>query len=176
MRKAVVVVRDGTINVDTKFCSRTKYFTLLPGAAEAVRLLNHAGFMVIVITNQSGIARGFFTTTMLEEVHRHMRILLFDEGARIDALYYCPHLPDDGCECHKPKAGLAMYAIEDFDIDVENSVVVGDNGSDMAVGKALGCLAIQVGDNPSRPGQKGDVRVKDILEAARLIIERDNGR
>lgn len=99
MNKAVFLDRDDTICRDVGYCRRPEDLELLPGAAEGIRLLNNAGFKVIVITNQSGIARGYFDEKTLHEIHKKMKRDLSRSGARLDAIYFCPHHPDEGCRC-----------------------------------------------------------------------------
>ena len=104
--RAVFLDRDGTIARDVPYCSRPEDLELLPGVGEAIRLLNEHGFMVVIITNQSGIARGYFTEEMLERIHQKLKNDLAKSGAHVDAIYYCPHHPGEGCDCRKPKPAL----------------------------------------------------------------------
>ena len=99
--RAVFIDRDGTMAKDAHYCSRPEDFELFPNTAKGIRLLNKKGFKVIVITNQSGIARGYFTRETLAKIHEKMERELAEEGAWVDAIYYCPHHPDDGCDCRK---------------------------------------------------------------------------
>lgn len=109
--RVVFIDRDGTINRDVSYCSHPDEFELLPKVAEGIRLLNEHGFKVIVVTNQSGIARGYFSEEMLQKIHVKMKEELKKRGAFIDdAIYYCPHHPDDNCDCRKPKPGLLLQA------------------------------------------------------------------
>ena len=147
MNRAVFVDRDGTINRDVPYCSRPEDFELLPGAAEAIRLLNEHSFKVVVITNQSGIARGYFTEEMLAKIHDKMRSELAKHGAHVDAIYYCPHHPDDNCECRKPKPKMVLQAARDLQIDLSQSYVVGDAEMDVELARRAGCKAgIRVGE------------------------------
>lgn len=150
MQKAVFLDRDGTINEYVGFLKNTEEFHLLPGAAEAVRLMNEKGYLVIVVTNQPVVARGEVTEEELERIHCKMETLLGMDGAYVDALYYCPHHPDRGyegevtelkteCSCRKPKAGMLLKASEKYNIDLGNSWMVGDSMIDMQAGKAAGC-------------------------------------
>ncbi len=156
-QKAVFLDRDGTINKYVGFLRNIDDFELLPGAAEAVRRINESGFLAIVITNQPVIARGEVTVEELEEIHNKMERLLGEQGAYIDALYYCPHHPDKGfdgeipelkfdCECRKPKPGMIFKAAEDFNIDISESYMVGDSEIDMMAGKAAGCKLVYIGN------------------------------
>ncbi len=112
--RAVFLDRDGVIARDVHYCRRVEDFEILPAVPEAIKLLNGHGFSVVVITNQSGIARGFFTEATLHQIHRHMERELAGQGARLDAIYYCPHHPDDGCQCRKPRPGLLIKAAQEL--------------------------------------------------------------
>jgi len=144
MYKAVFVDRDGTISRDVPYCSRPEDFELLPTVAEGIRLLNEHGFKVVVVTNQSGIARGYFTEEMLTRIHQKMRHDLAEEEASVDAIYYCPHHPDAGCECRKPNTGLFHKAAAELQVDTANSYVIGDKLLDVAAAKKLNCKAVLV--------------------------------
>lgn len=171
---AVFLDRDGTIaNVDG-FCCSPEEFELLPNAGRAIRLLNEHGFKVIVLTNQSGVARGYFSQDTLFQIHKKMEGELAKEGAYLDGIYCCPHHPNDNCECHKPRPGLALQAIKDHNIDIRNSFIIGDTGADAALGHLLGCRTINVGGKPQRPDQIADIAVPDILSAAKVVINGEN--
>lgn len=149
--KAVFLDRDGTINVEVGYLSDPDELELIPGAAEAVARLNDAGYIVVVITNQSGVARGYFTEEDVAAVNRRMVDVLRPEGARIDGIYYCPHHPEFGsdeyrkdCECRKPNTGMVQRAVEDLDIDVSRSYVVGDHVGDVLLGINAGARSIHV--------------------------------
>lgn len=149
--KAVFLDRDGTINVEVGYLSDPDELELIPGAAEAVARLNDAGFIVVVVTNQSGVARGYFTEEDVAAVNRRMVDVLRPEGARIDEIYYCPHHPEFGsdeyrkdCECRKPNTGMVERAVEDLDIDVSRSYVVGDHVGDVLLGINAGARSIHV--------------------------------
>ena len=144
--KAVFFDRDGTIARDVHYCRRVEDFEILPSVPQAIRLLNQHGFKVVVVTNQSGVARGYFTETTLLQIHQHMKEELAKYDARVDAVYYCPHHPDDGCECRKPKPGLLMKAAQDLGIDLGRSFVIGDSEIDVKAGKAVGCQTVLVTD------------------------------
>ena len=147
VHKAVFIDRDGTIAKDVPYCSRPEDFELLPGAAEGIKLLNEHGFKVVVITNQSGIARGYFTEEMLARIHGKMQKELAKHGAHVDAIYYCPHHPDDNCECRKPKPKMVLQAALHLDIDLSQSYVIGDTEMDVELARQAGCKAgIRVGE------------------------------
>lgn len=151
MSKAVFLDRDGTIARDVHYCRRPEDFELLPAVPEAIRLLNEDGFKVVVVTNQSGIARGYFTEKTLAQIHDKMEVELAKYGAWVDAVYYCPHHPDEGCSCRKPGTALFYKAAREQGIDLESSYVVGDMQMDIDAGKALGCGTVLVTTGPQSP-------------------------
>ena len=169
MNKAVFVDRDGTIAKDVPYCSRPEDFELLPGVAEGIRLLNNHGFKVVVITNQSGIARGYFTEEILAKIHDKMHSELAKHGAHVDDIYYCPHHPDDNCECRKPKPTLILQAALNLDVDLKQSYVIGDSDIDVEMGRRAGCKAcLRVNSN-----NKGDQTANTFHEfeaATRWVI------
>ena len=170
--RAVFIDRDGTIAKNINYCSRPEDFELLPHTAKAISLLNQHGFKVIVITNQSGIARGYFTEEMLAKIHEKMKSELAKEGAWVDAIYYCPHHPDDNCQCRKPEPKLALQAAKDHDIELDSSFVVGDLQMDIDLGKAIGCRTILIGTAPPMNDEnpKSDIVVSDLLTAVQIIV------
>ncbi len=143
-KKAVFVDRDDTIARDVPYCSKPEDMHLFPGVGASIKKLNDAGYLVVVITNQSGIARGYFDEPMLKRIHEKMIADLGADGARLDGIYYCPHHPDDECSCRKPETGLLEKAVKDLGIDIRSSYVVGDAEHDMNLGKKAGCRTIQV--------------------------------
>lgn len=147
-RAAVFLDRDGTIIDDAHYLARPEHVRLRPGAAEAIARLNRAGIPVVVVTNQSGIARGLFTEADYERVHRRMVELLEHEGARIDATYMCPHHPDFGgpCDCRKPGTLLFRRAARDHGLDLARSTSIGDRWRDVAPGLAVGGHGILIAD------------------------------
>jgi histidinol-phosphate phosphatase family protein len=167
VHKAVFLDRDGTIARDVPYCSRPEDFELLPGVAEGIKLLNEHGFKVVIVTNQSGIARGYFTEEMLDEIHDKMITQLAEHGARADAIYYCPHHPDDNCACRKPKPKMVFQAARDLDIDPSQSYVIGDSEMDIELARRAGCKAgIRVGE----PGGTGDWVTASFRDAVEKII------
>lgn len=145
---AVFLDRDGTIIEDTGYPSGRDPMKILPGVPDAISSLNQAGFKVIVITNQSGVGRGYFDKKAIDEFHAILNDLLALSGARIDAYYFCPHAPDENgnpvCNCRKPRTGLLQSAELDHGLDLELSYLVGDKPSDVEAGKQAGCTAIQL--------------------------------
>jgi len=175
MNKAVFLDRDGTMTKDAHYCSRPEDLLLLPNVGEGVSLLNENGFKVAVITNQSGIARGYFNDQILEEIHNKMRRDLARYNASVDAIYYCPHHPDEGCECRKPKPKLAYEAISDLCIDVKQSYFVGDRMMDVQVAKSIGCKSVIIANDLGMGElEKGDISpdyiATDLKSAAKWII------
>jgi D,D-heptose 1,7-bisphosphate phosphatase len=144
MFRAVFLDRDGTITRDVPYCSRPEDLELLPGVGEGIRLLNENGFMVVIISNQSGIARNYFTEAMLQKIHQKMKDDLAKYGAHIDAIYYCPHHPDSGCECRKPKPTLAFRAAKEHHIDLSRSFFIGDKLQDIKAGHLAGCKTLLI--------------------------------
>lgn len=151
MRRAVFLDRDGTINVEKEYLHRIEDFEFIPGVPEAIRRLREAGFLVIVTTNQSGVARGYYPLAAVETLHRHLQAELARQGAAIDAFYVCPHHPTEGvgeyrndCGCRKGKPGMLLQAASDLGIDLSRSWMVGDKAADVEAGKAAGCRSILV--------------------------------
>ncbi len=150
-RPAVFLDRDGTINEQMGYINHISRFRLLPGVGEAIRRLNRRHVPVVVVTNQSGLARGYFPPSLLDEVHGLMHSLLAEQGARIDGLYVCPHHPEAKeerfrrqCDCRKPGTGLLERAAREMDLDLERSFMVGDRWSDLECGARVGATPILV--------------------------------
>ena len=157
-QKTIFLDRDGTINKYVGFLRKEEEFELLPGVAEAVKKINESGYLAIVVTNQPVIARGEVTFEGLETIHNKMETLLGKEGAYLDGIYFCPHHPHSGyegevkelkieCDCHKPKPGMLLKAVEDLNIDLSQSYMVGDGENDIKAGKAAGCKTVLVGED-----------------------------
>lgn len=149
-QKAIFLDRDGTINNYVGFLTQHEDFQLIPGAAEAIRSINKSGYLAIVVSNQPVIARGECTFAELQTIHNRMETLLGQEGAFVDAIYYCPHHPDKGfegeraeykydCDCRKPKPGLLLRAAKEWNIDLSESFMIGDSQRDIEAGKIAGC-------------------------------------
>lgn len=181
VRRAVFLDRDGTINVEKEYLHRSEEFAFIPGAPEAIRLLKEAGFLVIVVTNQSGIGRGYYDEAAVHRLHRYMDGELANFGTAVDAYYLCPHHPLHGigdyrleCGCRKPLPGMLLEAAGDFEIDLAASFLIGDKAADMEAGLAAGCRPLLV---RTGYGEKDALLLKDkvpvyddILAAARAII------
>lgn len=150
-KRAVFLDRDGTLNVEKEYLFRPEEFVFTPDAPKAIKALRQAGFLVVVVTNQSGVARGYFPVAMVETLHRFIQNELSAFGTKVDAFYYCPHHPaaDDPvygreCDCRKPRPGMLLQAAEEFDIDLENSYMVGDKCADLLAGIAAGAKPVLV--------------------------------
>ncbi|MFN3135589.1 MAG: D-glycero-beta-D-manno-heptose 1,7-bisphosphate 7-phosphatase [Candidatus Kryptonium sp.] len=148
---AIFLDRDGTINEDVNFLSSPEQLVLIENSAEAIKEANELGLKVIVFTNQSGIARGYFTEEDLHRIHKRLDELLAEKGAKVDAYYYCPHHPTEGngeyrveCECRKPKDGMLQRASREQNIDLKKSFVIGDRCVDIQAGKTAGATTILV--------------------------------
>jgi D-glycero-D-manno-heptose 1,7-bisphosphate phosphatase len=183
-RAAVFLDRDGTLIEDIGYLRFARDVAFYPWTVDAVRALNQAGFPVVVITNQSGVARGILSEPMIEEVHRHISLLLDAGGARIDAYYYCPHHPDatvatyrKRCDCRKPGCGMIERAAADLDLDPARSFVVGDKWIDVGAAQAAGARGILVRTGygaaeeiePSS-GLQADAIVDNLVEAVGWIL------
>lgn len=149
--QAVFLDRDGTINTDIGYLNHPDQLELIPRAAHAIKLLNDAGFITVVITNQAGIAKGFLHEALIPEIHNRLSALLNTENARIDRFYYCPHHPEAAvehyriaCQCRKPLPGLVFQAARELEIDVLHSYVVGDKSCDIELAHNVGATAIMV--------------------------------
>jgi len=174
-KRAVFLDRDGTIARDVPYCRSPDDFECLPTVPEAIKLFNDNGFKVVVITNQSGIARGYFTEETLAQIHIKMKEELAKHGAYVDAIYCCPHHPDEGCDCRKPKTALFLQAAKDLDIELKHSFMVGDMQMDIDAGKAVGCKMVLVTTGPN--GGKGIVNAPDytahsLLDVSKWILKK----
>jgi D-glycero-D-manno-heptose 1,7-bisphosphate phosphatase len=184
VKAAVFLDRDGTLIEDVGYLDRLDRIALFPWTVDAVRALNRAGLVVVVITNQSGIARGFFTETFVADAHRHLSARIAAGGARIDAYYYCPHHPDGTveayrrqCDCRKPASGLVEKAVRDLDLDPGRSFVVGDKWLDVGLARAVGARGILVRTGTGaaeearpQPGVSADAIVDNLAGAVSWIL------
>lgn len=180
LKRAVFLDRDGTINEECSYLFRVQDCRFIPGAIEAIALLNRAGFTVVVVTNQSGIARGYYTEADLEILHDYMDRTMVSAGGKVSGWYYCPHHPDypvgaPACDCRKPLPGLLQIAAEDLGIDLGRSWMVGDKIADIEAGYAAGCRSILVrtgyGGSEAVSAPRGVTIVADLLAAAEHIIQ-----
>lgn len=178
-KPAVFLDRDGTINVEKEYLYRVDEFEFTPGAVEAIRLLNQSGYLVVVVTNQSGVARGYYAEADVETLHSHIDQLLALQGARVDAWYYCPHHEHGkppynlACDCRKPLPGMLLQAAADHAIDLTRSWMVGDKLADIEAGQAAGCRPVLVmtgyGAETAAKSPSAVSCCPDLLAAARLI-------
>jgi D-glycero-D-manno-heptose 1,7-bisphosphate phosphatase len=165
-RPAAFLDRDGVLNVDHGYSHRPEHLEWIAGAPEAVRLLNEAGYYVLVVTNQSGVARGYFTEEAVKAFHAHMQKDLASHGARVDAFYYCPHHPEGTikplairCRCRKPATGMLEQAANEWPIDRDASFLIGDKDEDVGAAQAF-----------SIRGIKFDFRVDSLTNLVRREI------
>jgi D-glycero-D-manno-heptose 1,7-bisphosphate phosphatase len=184
-RPAVFLDRDGTINLDAGYVDRLERFELYPFAIDAMRLFAQAGYLVVILTNQAGVAQGIYGEDVVAMLANHLAERARLGGARIDGHYYCPHSPDAAvpeyrvaCECRKPKPGMALRAAEDLGIDLRRSVVIGDRWRDIAVANAVGCRGILVKTGygatealKPQPGVSADVVCEDLIGAAVWLLD-----
>lgn len=171
-RKAVFLDRDGTLIEEVNFLSSVDELRLFPYTFEAVKLLKDAGFLVIVVTNQSGIGRGIYDEAAMNAIHEEMQTQL---GGMIDAFYFCPHLPCDGCSCRKPSLGMLESAVEDFAIDLASSWMIGDKKIDVETGQKAGSRTALVMTGYGRAHAKQlestpDVLAENLLDAVREAL------
>jgi D-glycero-D-manno-heptose 1,7-bisphosphate phosphatase len=179
LRRAVFLDRDGTICEEIGYVNHLNRLHVYPYAAPSIRRLNEAGLAVIVVTNQSGIAQGMFTVTLLERVHEKLIAELAKGGARLDGIYYCPHKLDDACGCRKPRPGLLERAAREHGLDLAKSIVVGDRYLDLEMGFRCGAKGILVltgyglGDYELHQGEwpkQPNWVAKDLAEAVDIIL------
>lgn len=183
---AVFLDRDGTINEEMGYINHLDRFVILPGVIEAIKLLKRHNFKVIVTSNQAGVAMGYFSESLIEEIHNHFKNILAENGTYLDAIYYCPHHPQakvaaygKDCPCRKPKTGLILKAKEEFNLDLNRCYVVGDKFIDIEFAHNAGLKSILVLTGYG----KGEIRwaahkhplkpnfvAKDLYQAAKWII------
>ena len=174
MRKAVFLDRDGTIIEDVNYLSRIEDIKLISGAKEALRLLKSKGYLLIVVSNQSGIGRGYFTKEFVDKANDVLNEML---DGLIDAFYYCPHKPEDNCVCRKPKTALVDEAVERFGINRSDSFVIGDKESDIELGINANITPILVLTGYGKrykDSTKAKLIFDDILGAAKWICQKDS--
>ncbi len=169
MKPFVFVDRDDTLVRDVGYTWRLEDYEPLPGAAEGLRALHEAGFGIAIVTNQSGIGRGFYTEADFARFMAHLRADFAGRGAAIDAVYHCPHRPDEGCDCRKPATGMIERARRELDVELERSWVIGDSAADLELARRVGCPAIRIASAP--PTRSEPLSAPDLPTAARLILE-----
>jgi D-glycero-D-manno-heptose 1,7-bisphosphate phosphatase len=146
--KVVVLDRDGTIVVDRHYLADPDALEFEPGADAGLRRMSEMGFRLVVITNQSGVARGFFSLARLAEIHQRLQQMLQSISVRLDGVYFCPHGPQAGCDCRKPGLGLMRQASEELGFDMSQAIVIGDKDSDVEFGRRAGALTMLI----AKPG------------------------
>lgn len=171
----VFLDRDGTINEDVGYLSDPAALVIIEGAARAIRLLNEKKIKVIVVTNQSGVGRGYYTDANVEAVHKRLRELLLQDGATLDGIYYCNHHPDEDCACRKPGTGMAEMAALEHELNHSRAYVVGDKASDVGLArnlKAKGVLVLTGTGHNELEGmeESPDFIARDLLEAVNWIL------
>ena len=172
----VLIDRDGVINEDSdEFIKSPDEWHPIPGSLEAIALLNRHGYKVVVITNQSGLARGLFDRAMLKQIHTRMRRLTEQQGGKIDAIYFCPHGPDDHCTCRKPSPGLLIDFGKEKAISLSGIPFIGDSLRDLQAGRAVGAqaLLVKTGKGKQTLVNNPDLNVpvfENLYDAAHFII------
>lgn len=187
MTKAVFLDRDGTLCADKVYLSDPQGLEPLPGVFPALEALQRGGFRLVVVTNQSGVARGLIPPDSLEAVHRELRRAFDDRGIRLEAVYFCPHLPggavaeyDRECDCRKPAPGLLLRAAADLGIDLRRSFMVGDQGHDVEAGQRAGCRTVRLDLTGSGKGKltgappAPDFEAASWESAARWILSQED--
>jgi D-glycero-D-manno-heptose 1,7-bisphosphate phosphatase len=178
IKKAIFLDRDGVIVEDTGYISSPEELKLMPDVVPVLKKLQHS-FRLIVVTNQSGVARGYFTEENLFVINERVIQMLDDNGVGLDAIYYCPHHPQVGkdeyrieCECRKPKPGLLRLATEEFNIELDKSFLIGDKETDIQAGCAIGIKTIKIDPNDREPTDESgaDFIVKTFSEVSNIII------
>ena len=177
--KAIFLDRDGTINKEVNYLYRKDDFEFIPNAPKAIKLFHEIGYRVIVITNQAGVARGFYREKDVEILHSYIDYLLDREGTFIDAYYYCPHHPEGTvveysyiCSCRKPEIGMIEEALKDYDIDLPNSIFIGDKEIDIETGKCAGvgrCFLVRSGHIVDESNTLADAVYNNIFEISNIL-------
>jgi D-glycero-D-manno-heptose 1,7-bisphosphate phosphatase len=186
-RRAVFIDRDGTISEEVGYVNHVSRYRVFPFAAQAVRALNDAGWLAILVTNQAGVARGYFEETLIGEVHKVLTTELERGGARLDAIYYCPHHPTVGeppyrfdCDCRKPRPGVIKRAASEFDLDLARCWMVGDRYGDTELARNAGVRSALVltgygrGEFEHQSGawrDRPDIVAENLLEAVKKIVK-----
>jgi D-glycero-D-manno-heptose 1,7-bisphosphate phosphatase len=173
-RRFVALDRDGTVIAERHYLSDPEQVELLEGAADGLRRLRELGLGLVLVTNQSAVGRGYFDLSRLEEIHRRLRELLDAEGVTLDGIYYCPHTPDEGCACRKPRPEMIEAAARELGFDPSRAFVVGDKACDVELGRGVGATTLLVrtgyGARLAGEGKAGaDYVVDNLSEAARVV-------
>lgn len=161
--KAIFLDRDGTINADKEgYTYKIEDFEFLPGVIEALQAMAKTDYKLIVVTNQSGIGRGYYTEDDLQKLNQWLVAELAKKGVELTAIYHCPHLPDVGCDCRKPGVGMLLKAVEEHGINLSKSWLIGDSDSDIAAGREANLKTLKIG-----PG----TQVPDLLAASKIVLK-----
>ena len=176
MSRLVLIDRDGTINVERHYLSSPEQIELFPNSAKGIKLLRDLGLKVVIITNQSAIGRRIFDVERLAEIHERLSNVLNDAETVVDAIYFCPHLPEDNCNCRKPLTAMARQAETEFGAELSKSFVIGDNVCDIELGKNINATTILVRTGYGKRTEEEkktqpDYIVENLFEAACLIKE-----
>jgi D-glycero-D-manno-heptose 1,7-bisphosphate phosphatase len=167
-KKVVILDRDGTIVIDRHYLSDPAGLEFLPGAADGLRSLYESGHRLVVITNQSGVGRGLFSLERLQAMNARLREMVLESGARLEGIYFCPHRPEDGCDCRKPATRLLLDAASELRFNPADAVVIGDKDSDIEFGSRAGALTMLV--SPGELAKRAaDYVVRDLREAATIL-------
>ena len=167
MQKAIFLDRDGVINIDKAYVSKIEDFEFCKGLFEALQQFQKLGYLLIIVTNQSGIGRGYYSEEDFQTLSTWMQKELLSENIKIDAIYHCPHAPEENCECRKPKSGMFEQAMKNFDIDVTNSWMIGDKKSDIEAAQGVGISNTIFLGNAQNSGAKYCVNF--LLDTINLI-------
>lgn len=165
--KVIFLDRDGTINKDYGYVYKLKDLSFLPKAIEGLKKLYENNYLLIIITNQSGINRGYYTLEQYKAFNEYMLNKLRYKGIEVAKVYYCPHIDSDNCDCRKPRLGLFYQAIKEFNIDLENSFAIGDKERDLAICKYTKVTGICISENLN----SGYIHKANLLEAANYILQ-----
>lgn len=174
-RPAVFLDRDGTVIEEVEYLSDMRDLRPFPGVRESLQMLRNSGFAVVLVTNQSGVARGYFTVDFVQRVHARLEEML---SFKFDGIYYCPHGPDDGCDCRKPEPGMIRQAVEEIEIDLGNSYMVGDKSIDIELAARAGFqgLLVLTGYGVDQQSNRNIVEAAyvatDLNDACRWILQK----
>ena len=174
MKKAAFLDRDGVLNrkaPEGQYVTRWEEMEFLPGAREAVRSLNQAGYIVVVVSNQRCVAKGLITASELDSMHARMRYEFEAGGARIDAIYYCPHDFQPPCSCRKPQPGMLLEAARKYELDLAESWMIGDSDHDVEAGRSAGCRTVRLIGSGKSPSAEANVVASSLLDAVHKLLE-----
>lgn len=183
-KKAIFLDRDGTINKEVNYLFRPQDFQFITGSVDAIKIFHRLGYLVIVITNQAGVAKGYYSENDVNLLHKYIDGLLKNEGTFVDAYYYCPHHPNGNktkyaidCNCRKPKTSMIEKAVEKFNIDLGESIIVGDKEIDVLTGKNAGIglkILVRSGHKINEINTVADMVCDDLISFARILELKSN--